>query len=275
MSLFRVYPMRRGVGLIAISATLASAAACMSSRPAPAPVPKARFDYSPAGCEQSGSTKLTFAVVAPRWQSPTQHTASSVQYTSGAMPQVYLDLTNAMRGDFLELATCRGYLARGPFDSFEAMVFPDREASNLLLEPELMLDVTVTDLEVAARGLGALLRTSQNQITGNASVGGRITLNVKEPVTNTRMWTRSIEVPSEKFVFTSEKRYATGELTKQEAAYLLLDDPGFLRILLPKLEATYATVFKTADSYLHAREMATVAGQAAEVRKKAAIGVPR
>ncbi len=268
------------LGLVVILGT-ALGSACVPAKPVepPTPLPAARYDFTPSDCQQPGSTRLTLAVIAPRWQTPTQATSSAAaMYTGYAAPRVFLDLANAMRGDFLELASCRGYLAKGPYDSFEAMVFPDREASQLLLEPDLQIDVSITNLEAVPKaGLAGLFTrgNEMNQISGQASIGGRVTLTLKEPVTNTRMWTRSIDVPSQAFAFTSQRDYSTSAMTEDQARVALLEDGGFLRLLLPKLEGMYGAVLQTAENYLDAREVRTVATQAADVRKRGAVTIPR
>lgn len=192
-----------------------------------------------------------------------------------ATPKIFTDLSAAMRDDFLELVSCRGLLTKGPFDSFDAMVFPDREASQLLLEPALLMDVNVVNL--AQRGtLGGLLALKNMNVHfgGTATISGKVVLNLKEPLTNTRMWSRTIDVQPESFDFTTENSYPT-EMTEYQAKRAVLDDAGLLRVLLPKLEATYGLLFQAADRYMNINELRLVAGQATEVRKRGAISVPR
>ena len=259
---------------------LACLSACMTSKPAPAPEPLAgpRYDFSPTPpCSPVGTTKLTVAIVSPRWQAPTQSGLSMVNMgVAYTQPKILLDVAPAMRADFLELVSCRGYLAKGPFDSFEAMVYPDREASHLLLEPELQLDVDIPTISMVEKSfLGGLLKDkSGGQLTGTATVGGRVTLSLKEPVTNTRMWSRSIDIAPETFAFTSVSSYSSA-LSVPQAKLAVLNDDGLRRGLQPKLEAMYSRILTTADNYLDRRELTTVATQAADVRKKATIGVPR
>lgn len=249
--------------------------------PAPQPLGPPKYDYKSAQqCEAPGSSKITVGVISPQWPSSVQASggvAMQGRGTAGA-PQILLDVAPAMRQDFLELVTCRGYLTKGPFDSFEAMVFPDREASNLLLEPELQVSVSVTDVAHDSKMLFGTptdpTPTSRYRATGNASVGGRVTLTLKEPVTNTRMWTRSIEVPAESFAFTTEQRYLGSE-PPGRLRVLVVSDLALRRQLQPRLEAMYQNVLKTTESYLNKRELETVAVQATDVRKKAAISVPR
>jgi hypothetical protein len=277
--------LKRGTQIMRKSAFVSTLLALVGCTPvtqtATAPLPVARYDYSASSpCEATGKAKLTIAVVSPRWQQRSQGMNGATNTTASTFgtPKVLLDVGPAMRSDFLELLTCRGYLTKGPFDSFEAMVFPDREGSQLLLEPELQIQFSIDKADLMTKGLifGTLSPTPPNSsgnIVGTASVGGRVTLSLKEPVTNTRMWARSIELPAEAFDFTSEKEYSSA-ISADRLRGLAANDDGLRRQLQPRLEAMYQSVFKTAEGYLDRQELTSIAKQAGDVRKKAAIGVP-
>lgn len=248
------------------------AACATSTRTASAPLGAPRYDYSPsAACGTTGPGSVTVGIIAPQWDRQTSRQASA--------PAVVRAISPAMKQDFLEMLTCKGYLTKGPYESFEEMVYPDREASNLLLEPELQISVSVSAVRLASKGL--LFGTPQPPsptasypAEGTAMVGGRVTLTLKEPLTNTRMWTRSIEVPAEEFQFVTQRRFI-GTTTSGALEQLVLADDGMRVNLQPKLEAAYKTVLRTAENYLDLRELTTISAQAAEVRKKAAISVPK
>ena len=270
---------------IASSATFFIAiisAACVppQAKQAPQPLGPPRYDYAPPPpCATPGASRLTVAVISPQWPTSGQNSAVAQQGDAGGRsPSVLLQIAPAMQQDFLELMACRGYLTKGPFDSFESMVFPDREGSNLILEPELQVTVALTHVELPAKNIWGQPMAPSSSIrytaTGEASVGGRVTLTLKEPVTNTRMWTRSIEVPAELFSFTSDQKYEGSEI-RGNLRILVMADEGLRRALQPRLETMYQNVLRTAESYLNRRELETVAAQSADVRKKAAISVPR
>lgn len=270
--------------LVACGLGVAATSCLPTSKPEP-PLAMAgpKYDFSPQGqCSPPGSTKLTIAIVSPLWQVVSQPSAApGYAPAAGGMlfyePKILMDVGPAMRSDFLELLSCRGYLAKGPFDSFESMVYPDREASQLLLEPGLQVDVDFPNLALVEKSmLGGLIksRSMTARISGTASVGGRVNLSLKEPVTNTRMWARSIDVPTETFEFVTISEYPS-TVTEVQAKYVIMNDDGIRKELQPRLEKIYQTVLATTDAYLDKRELTTVAAQAAEVRKKAAIGVPR
>lgn len=99
-------------------------------------------------------------------------------------------------------------------------------------------------------------------------------LNLKEPVTNTRMWSRSIPVATDTVTFDTDDTFPPG-ITFEVARAYVLQEPALSRALIPKLEAMYQKVFTTADRYLNKDEVQSVATQAADVRKKALITVAK
>ena len=277
--------------LFALSITVA-ACATTSAVSAPEPSgPTARFYHVATGCAPASSMKLTLAIVAPAWQQkaptiptpPPPPTSASAAPTVGGNAALNAKFRAALRDDFLEIVACRGYLSKGPFDSFDAMVYPDREGSNLLLEPIIESSAAFVDITKAARCKGFLGKASCTMdavsgttplsytVNGAIQLGGRVTLTLREPVTNTRMWTKSVEMPSERVVFTGEGVYSASATIAPD----LWADRGVQVVLVPALERAYASVLTAADGYLNARELQLVATQAADVRRKASISVPR
>ncbi len=252
------------------------------------PVPRsARFDYAATGCAAPASMKVTLAIIAPTWQQvPTEGTAATASLSIGtgaAVTEMQTRFRTALRDDFLELVTCRGLLTRGPFPSFDSIMFPDRDGSNLLLEPLIESTMKMVGVTRVPRcrgfvgkslcGLDAVSGTSPTSYTVNGTIqlGGRITLTLREPLTNARMWTRSIEMPSAQVRFIGETVYSAVAATNPD----LWADRGVQTAVVPALEEAYATVLSAADGYLNPRELQLVAAQAAEVRKKASISIPR
>jgi hypothetical protein len=269
---------------------VALAAACAPvAPPAPlTPVPVARLDHAPTGCAAPSSMKLTLAIVAPTWQPPASATAPTAavvtsQVTPG-MAALQGKFRTALRDDFLEIITCRGYLSKGPFESFDVMVFPEREGSDLLLEPVIESTMALIDVRPTASCKGFLGKTSCTldaasgaaptsfTLNGAIQLGGRVTLTLREPVTNTRMWTKSVEMPAERVPFTGETVYTPTSRTAPPDAWA---DRGVQTALAPALERAYRAVLQASDGYLNVRELQLVATQAADVRRKASISVPR
>ncbi len=165
---------------------------------APAPAPSVlNFSYSPPNTARAGSAGVTLALVQPRWSQP------------GASGNI-LEFSTAMKNDFMALLNARGFTTRGPFDSYQAMVYPDKTGSDLVLAPELAMKMEFTDLREETSGgfLGAL----QDAVTldGTATLRGRINLVLSESMTNERMWSKSIAVDPIIVQWTGTKRYKKG-----------------------------------------------------------------
>jgi hypothetical protein len=241
--------------------------ACATAAPPAAPstpIPVARLDHAPAGCVAPSSMKLTLAIVAPTWQqrSPegsAPQAALTVQSSPGATT-LQNKFRSALRDDFLEIVTCRGYLSKGPFDSFESMVFPDREGSDLLLEPVIESTMALIDVRPASHCKGFLGKASCTMeaasgatptsftLNGAIHLGGRVTLTLREPVTNTRMWTKSVEMPVERVPFTGETVYSALAKPAPPDAWA---DRGVQAALAPALERAYQAVLTASEGHLN------------------------
>ncbi len=266
--------------------------------PAPtAPVPKVSFTFKPPEkCATPASAKVTFAIIQPQWKSGTPgmggapgiarvaalQSASVADYMRPGQ-LLYDELTSSMKNDFLALLNCKGFTTRGPFRTYEEMVYPDRTGSDLALVPEI-------DLKLATEADAAPVSTSFSQqllaaatrrngepqpvtLKGRSTITGRVTLTLRESITNVSMWSKSIEVVPETFDFTSEKTYPPGYSAL--FSEIVVGDPGFQRQFGPRLTAFYQTALSTAWRYLDVREMELVKRQSAEPRSKASIRVPR
>lgn len=252
------------------------AAGCVPPTPALAPVPKPRFTYTPAEPAAPGSAKVSFALIAPEWVLPQRQQTTTTQFgeTPGYSAAVQEDLTSAMRADFLALVTARGFTVRGPFASYQEMVFPDKEGSDLVLVPQVDIAVRFEDLKPGGNPLPLL---GYFAVDGTATLKGTVTLLVTESLTNERMWTKNIAIPVTRVSWTGAARFplaaSSGTALKNlpEAwPALAMEDPAFQAAIGPKLEAMYRTILQTAWNYLDPREMALVRRQAAEIKKRKA-----
>ena len=246
------------VGLTSLCLLSACATA---TRPPAAPAPLATFDFTPQHCGAASGNRLTLAIVAPAWQALSPAKATTLR--GGDIIPLQAQFTRALRDNFLELVTCRGFVTRGPFGTFDEMVFPDRDGSNLLLESVVDANVQYTDVQKMAYcqgGLRAMMCTadaisssapSEFTVRGTLVFSGRVTLSLKEPVTNTRMWAKSIELGNTSVPFQGTSVYS-GALTSN---LNIRRDVGLLIALTPKMEEIHRVVLTTADKYLDPSEV--------------------
>lgn len=137
-----------------------------STPPGAVSAPRVAFTWeAPQACSRPATVPVTFAVVRPVWQTVA---GSGTMLDAAAMtnPQVavwirprqdlYDEFALAMRNDFFAMLTCKGFTTRGPFASYQEMVFPDRIGSDLVMAPEIDIRLAVRAEPVSA-SLGTAL----------------------------------------------------------------------------------------------------------------------
>lgn len=269
----------RATGLPSLA--LLGAAACVPPVPTQevgAPAAKPVFAFTaPEPCRTPGSAKVTFAIVAPHWDTPASE-ASTTQFSQydSQRRAMYDQFSTAMKNDFLSLVSCKGFAAKGPYRNDDEITYPDRLGTDLTLAPEVSLSVLieastadppVTVGDFLAAVISKEASAGQIVVNGTATISGRVTIALKESLTSTRMWTRSIELAQETFSFKGETKYPAAYASF--VSQLALADPAFLRAFGPKLQTIYKRVLATSWNYMDAQEMAVVKQQSLGPRSKA------
>jgi len=242
-----------------ITATLFAVNGCAPTAPkatAPA-IPPPTFDFTPPQTAEPGSTNVVLALVNPSY-SETDPTRSAV---FAFYP--FADFQKNMGRDFEELLVARGFTLTGPFPSREEMTFPDKNGCDLVLMPSL--DVSVTFPRVQAESVVMLLEPTKYKVVGEASVTGRITLNLLESLSGEKMWSKSINIPAaaQAVTFAGDNRYET-----PPAASVDVTDRGLHRALAPALSQAYAAVMDATWKYFDPQEIAVVKREAMPVKEK-------
>ena len=242
--------------------------ACSTNKPGPVEQRvEPKFDYNPAEVTP-GKTEITFAVVGSKFEVPFGSTAVSM----------FQRFASNMAGDFGEIITARGYTLRGPFEIYDEMTVVDKENSDLILtaEVDFQSDFSGTYIEFVefkgtplsrVLGLGTLgLGRGEWQASGQVRVFGRISLIIKESLTNERLWTKSVNISPLTVLLTSPLVY------DQEYDVTLVDilnrDHEFYTTLGKRLDAQYDEILSRTYGYLDPSEMLIISKQAAELRKR-------
>lgn len=150
----------------------------------------ANFDYTPSSQVAPGSGGVTFAVGKVSYKSDSK----TLWFTS---PQ-FENLDKAIKQDLSELLTAKGFSVRGPFNSYDLIPYSDKKAIDLFLIATLELSTTYKDLktEYKTRDFNTFKVS-----TGNVEVSGKITLELREPVSGELMWIKDVPFTNFKFPF--------------------------------------------------------------------------
>lgn len=224
---------------------------CAASR-APIATYTPTFDYVPPSTAAAGSAGVSLAIVQPHYGS-----AEMSRITVGPLAR----FPRSMAGDFEEMLTAKGFTVRGPYESYDMMTFPDREACDLTLQPQL--EITGRTANVTTEKKLVIMGPDRIAYKGQVSVGGRVTLSINESISNERMWVRSIEVTERTGDFQTSW-YPEG--TSLEA--VPDDDPGVADALGKILDDVYVQIAETAWRFIDPREMVVVKEQSLEPRSR-------
>ena len=239
--------------------------ACTTNKPGPVEQRvEPNFDYNPAEATP-GKTEITFAVVGSKFEVPFGSTAVSM----------FQRFASNMAGDFGEIITARGYTLRGPFETYDEMTVVDKENSELILtaEVDFQSDFSGTYIEFVDSFKDRLLKNYSLGIlsrggwkaSGQVSVFGRISLIIKESLTNERIWTKSVNISPLTVLLSPSVMYDQEYVTLVD---VLNRDHEFYTTLGKRLDAQYDEILSRTYGYLDPSEMLIISKQASELRKR-------
>lgn len=245
------------------------------------------FDYTPQNEEIAGSADVTFAVVGAQLLTPNQQ--GMMQLVHQTPVPLFDDFIDNMTKDFMELLSALGYGVRGPFQSYDDMIHPEKEGSDLILTAEV-------DFKLDGSGVGwdyqiNVMTEDGFELIGPVTVQSHVNLIVYESLTNTKMWHKSIAIKPltvqlkshDVYTMIAMKTYAAkyGKIVGESVPYkgqgvpfgipiteFLQHENKFYSDVGHALQDQYADILKGIYDYLDPREMQMVKNQSLELRKK-------
>ena len=254
------------------------------------------FDYTPSSEAAPGSANVTFAVIGTQLVKPTQQ--GGAQSLFQVPVPLFEDFASTMTKDFMEVLNARGFGVTGPFETYEKIMHPVKESSDLLLTAEVEFIADMSGVRLGKRfvGDGVFDTTHYYTLQGSATVNYNVNLVLSECLTNEPMWTKSITIqPFMVTLDTSYPAYSQYDLVALATKYgqitpgrggiskevfdtqvfprcpigvFLEKDNKFHNDLGRALETQYEDILNKIHTYLDPREMAIVKNQAMELRKR-------
>jgi hypothetical protein len=234
------------------------------------------FDFTPPSTAPAGDAGVTIALVATQYPGQEAPAAPTVYAHSQQIPATVLwgllapELPNSMARDFEEALVARGFTLKGPYDSYEEMVYSDKRDTDLVLIPELDITLIVTDFSVK-QNFKLISDNTYSIERGVAQLRGRVNLNAYESMTFTKLWLKSLDVPETSIEFDGNVEYPAQPLGIDP-----IREVSFRTAVAQALEEEmYSRVLQTAWDYLDPQEMQVLKQQAEEIRAKAGFEIRR
>lgn len=210
----------------------------------------AEFSYSPPGDGTRDTNKLKLIILNPRYD-------YAFGYKHNSLFETFL---KSMKEDFLEMVIGRGFQYRGPYETRDEIVFSDKKFADMVLEP--IIEFNLEGLAVMRKSTYNFISSSYTYsyyVDGNATLTGKINLEITEPYTNTKLWKKSITIPSRIFAVKTYYKY-------NDIDNVTIDDPGIWNPLVENLQEIYSKSLQTAWNHLDPEELKLIRDQSLEIR---------
>ena len=221
----------------------------------------------PEGVKQLDSEQIIFWAGSPAWG----YQQGIMTFSAKAPVPLFEDFANTMTKDFMELLNAHGYSVRGSFKTYNDMMYPDKEGSDLLLTADIQCGLDDSGVRwVAAKNekWDPGEPTHYFAPSGSMTIKCHVNLVISESLTNENMWKKSIAITP--FTVVIPKTPKFGEELNSEILFVFLMK-GFNEFhsqVGSALVEQYDNIGSKIYTYLDPREMAIVKNQAMELRKR-------
>lgn len=229
---------------------------CFAPQPAMQPQTKQTFtfDYTPKESQKSGSANMVLAFVKPYY-------AKGFQEGTG---ELFKRFQTAIGNDIEELIIAKGFSLKGPYTGFDEMIFEDKKRTEMLIQIEIVPEFTAVEGSWKTHIMLLNPNTNTYSYEGKASLVGKINLSGVEPLTNEKIWSKSVEIPNvENVPIATSERY-----TRTLNAYEIMSDPGVYNALGKALQMQYGNIMDKIAAHFSAEEFSTLKGQIKELKSK-------
>ncbi len=223
-------------------------------------IKKPNYDYVPV--ETNIKTGIAIALVNPIF-------ARDMKYSNN---RLFADFSKHMATDYEEMLTKRGYTLRGPFQSVDDMVYNDKVACPLFLQPEIEINFDCSQIFVKPYNqtyFNGIDKPSTQEtfylFSGTLMIDGHINMVFSEPFTKEKIKVLSISIPQKSVLIHDVHAYKTNDFI---ATISISEEGELMNPIYAALEDIYQSSFKTAYNHLDPHEINDYAGDSKRIREK-------
>jgi hypothetical protein len=216
------------------------------------------FDYKTPAIARTGSANILVNLVRPFYARNFTNSSS----------ELFTGFRQFMGKDIEELLIDKGFRVKGPYDSFDDMVFEDRKDADIAIEIEIVPEFTARQgawkKHQAITFNAAYQAPIYYSYNGTVSLIGKINITGYEPLSREKIWVKSVPIPAiENINITTHNRLLGNNLSNE-----FYNDPNVYNSLGKALLEQYEGTFKKIDVQLDPREFETLKVQIKELKAK-------
>ena len=216
------------------------------------------YSFLPPSTSAVGSAKISFLFIQPKY-------APTFEYSS---VKVFYEFSKSMSADINQALTARGYTVRGPYDTYDEVVYSDRKETDLLLQIDISPEVDLSNVQ-CHRHVYMYGNVQQFYYTyeGTLILSGKVNLTASETMTREKLWAKSIPLEQKSIEIATEHKYAS----THEFVKAMTNDAGVVNPVVDVMQDFYKTVLQTAWNHLDPQELNALKTQVDEIRAKSNI----
>jgi hypothetical protein len=212
------------------------------------------FDYTPKTTNKSGSSSMVLACISPSY---------AKGFSSGSA-ELFKNFRSALGNDLEELIIGKGFTMKGPYLAFDEMIFEDKKRTDVAIMIEIAPSFTAAEggWKENVSLLGSAY--SSYSYSGKASLVGKINLTGIEPLTNEKIWSKSVLIPNVENI-----PIATSNKYKQiVGSDVLFEDPGIYNAIGKALQEQYEGILSKIEAHFNPEEFNSLKSQIKELKSK-------
>lgn len=207
------------------------------------------FDYTPKSFVKAGSANFLLAFTSPKFKH------SDYNFLGGL--DLYSKLQTSFQADTEEMLIAKGFNLKGTFATYDEMVFNDKKEVQLLFSIEIVPSIT----NISGGWIKG--QNSNNQTIwayeGVVTLGGKINISGIEPLTNEKVFVKSVIIPNVEYIQLDSKGYYIDMMNAAKSLYNPMGE-AYLKI--------YGNIIEKINAQFDPQEMLTLKGQIKELKAK-------
>jgi hypothetical protein len=210
------------------------------------------FDYSPKTSSKSGSAGMVLAFAEPYYAN--SFASSSIE--------LFKSFKQSLGNDIEELIISKGFTMKGPYSSIDEMVFEDKKRTDIVIQIEIIPDFSSTEGEWKSNI--ALIGQPSYSYIGKTSLVGKINITGIEPLTNEKIWSKSVLIPKEENIMIQSSNKYSRPLVGSE----LYEDAGIYNAVGKALQNQYGGIMDKISAHFSPEEFISLKAQIKELKSK-------
>ncbi len=236
----------------------ASSPAKKVAQPADVAMQTFTFDYTPKESTKPGSASMVLALLKPQY-------ATTFPFPNG---ELFKSFRSGLGSDIEELIIAKGFTLKGPYEGYDEMVFDDKKRIDMAILIEINPQFVSAQGEWKETPHINLLSMAPSYSTfsysGTVSLIGKINISGLEPLTNEKIWSKSVSIPNIENIQINTSGTYDRRLTANE----ILFDPGVYNAVGTALLAQYNGIMDKVAAHFNVEEFNSLKSQIKELKSK-------